>query len=41
MDWFMRGTSIALSPDKKWAIYEVGQVQRDIYLIEDFDPHVK
>jgi len=41
MEWFMRGTSIALSPDKKWAIYEVGQVQRDIYLIEDFDPHVK
>jgi len=41
MDWFMRGTSIALSPDEKWAVYEVGQVQRDIYLIENFDPHVE
>jgi serine/threonine protein kinase len=41
MDWNIGENSIALSPDEKWAVYVVGLVQRDLYLIENFDPNVK
>ncbi len=41
IDWSFDANSIAISPDEKWAIYEDRQVKRDIYLIENFDPHVE
>jgi len=41
IDWTFDATDIVMSPDEKWAIYEVRQVQRDIYLIENFDPNVE
>ncbi len=41
MDWFFDGTAVAISPDESFLVYELGQIQRDLYLIENFDPHVK
>jgi serine/threonine protein kinase/dipeptidyl aminopeptidase/acylaminoacyl peptidase len=41
-DWYAdEWNGIAVSPTRGFAIYEARQVYRDIYLIENFDPHVK
>jgi len=41
MDAVVGGHMVAMAPDGDWAIYQVGQVPRDIYLIENFDPNVE
>jgi WD40 repeat protein len=41
LDWNIQGNSAAISADGTFAVYEIRQAYRDLYLIENFDPHVK
>lgn len=41
MDWTSYVHGVTVSHDGTFAIHEVRRVYRDIYLIENFDPHVK
>lgn len=41
LDWNVQGNSAAVSAEGPFAVYEISQVYRDLYLIENFDPHVK
>jgi Tol biopolymer transport system component/predicted Ser/Thr protein kinase len=41
MDWNFDGNSVTVSNDEAFLIYIDGSIQRDLYLIENFDPHAE